>query len=211
MDIVERIEEYEVSSDYCSTFNKKIYLSSGDYHNDVDISEDGKCMVVASKDLGVYVSLDYGEIGNKYNPLPSVLWRGVSINSKGYIVAVGYNDYIHLSNDFGDNWEILKENSKRNWTSAKSNNEDGNFSIINRISRCCIEYIVSEGDVIEEIELDSEPEPEPEPQPEPHTRNHSQNHSQNHSHIKNHRHKTEPQTQAERHKPRHKPQSQCHI
>ena len=49
-----------VSSD-CSTFNKKIYLSSGDYHNDVDISEDGKCMVVASKDLGVYVSLDYGE------------------------------------------------------------------------------------------------------------------------------------------------------
>ena len=34
------------------------------------VSEDGKCMVVASKDLGVYVSLDYGENWNqKYNQL----------------------------------------------------------------------------------------------------------------------------------------------
>ncbi len=97
-----------VSSDYCSTFNKKIYLSSGDYHNDVDISDDGKCMVVASKDLGVYVSLDYGENWNqKYNPLPSVLWRGVSINSKGYIVAV---DMIRKINEA---YEVLGDKFKR--------------------------------------------------------------------------------------------------
>ena len=110
---------------------EKLDISSSVYHSAACVSSTGQYMAIASKDIGVYMSSDYGENWSvKYNPGNQEDWCGMVMDDTGqYIVLVGRNSFIHSSNDFGNTW-IVDETYESNWRRITSNYENGIFNAI---------------------------------------------------------------------------------